>query len=88
MAEREQKVQKFTERACEVLRELSLLPSVTAARVHVAGGARYEVEAWWTQKELERGKKFVSTKSYFVEQKGSVLEKLCATAFQADATRM
>ena len=90
MEEQDERVQEFTEKACRVFRECSLVPTVSAARIHAAGsgGARYEVEAKWAQRELERGKKSVFSKSYFIERKAGVVERLWHTAFQADAANM
>ena len=84
----------FTEKACKVFRDCSLVPTLSAARIRattapaVGSDARYEVEARWTQRELLRGKKLTWSKSYFVEENGGKLEKLFTTGFQADATRV
>ena len=84
MEEQDERVQEFTEKACRVFRECSLVPTVSAAG---SGGARYEVEAKWAQRELERGKKSVFSKSYFIERKAGVADRLWHTAFQADAAK-
>ena len=81
--------EKFTEKAVKVFRDCSLVPAVVAARIlPVEGEGRYEVEARWSQREIERGKKLTYTKSYFVEKKGTKVDNLCATTFQADATKV
>ncbi len=84
------RVEEFTKKACKVYNDCSLVPTLSAARISAArdGGARYEVEARWTQRELLRGKKLSWTKSYFLTEKEGKVEKLCSTGFQADATRM
>ena len=79
---------EFCERACRVFRECCQLPTAVGARIHASGGPRFEIEAFWSQRELERGKKIVFTKSYFVAVEGDRVEKLAAGAFQADATRV
>ena len=79
---------EFCERACRVFRECCQLPTAVGARIHASGGPRFEIEAFWSQRALERGKKVVFTKSYFVAVEGDRVEKLAAGAFQADATRV
>lgn len=81
-------IEEFTERACRVFREGSLVPTVVGARIHPAGSAHFEVEASWSQRELKRGKKVVFSKSYFVGVEGGKVERLSASTFQADASRM
>ncbi len=83
-------LEEFTKKACKVFRECSLVPTLSAARIRAAsdGGARYEVEARWTQRELLRGKKLSWSKSYFLEKKEGSVERLCTTGFQTDATRV
>lgn len=79
----------FARRACCVYRECSKIPAQAGAWIHCSeGGARLEVEVFWSQRELERGKKLVAAKSYFLEREGERLKKICETKFQADASRM
>ena len=79
---------EFCERACRTFRECCQLPTAVGTRIHASGGPRFEIEASWSQRELERGKKVVFTKSYFVAVEGGKTEKLAASAFQADATKV
>ena len=80
--------EEFSERACRVFREGSLVPAVVGARIHPAGSSHFEVEASWSQRELGRGKKVVFSKSYFVGVEGGRVKRLSASTFQADASRM
>ena len=85
------KLSEFTQKAVMVFKECAHIPSVSRARVFrrgEGGGGCFEVEATWTLREMERGKKLSYTKSYFVQRKGRALEKLCGSAFQSDATQM
>lgn len=79
---------EFTEAACKVFRECSLVPSITGATVLRTdpGGSRYEVRVQWEQRDLERCKQVATTKSYFVERKGDHVVPVCSTTFQADAS--
>ena len=79
---------EFCERACRVFRECCQLPTAVGGRIHASGGPRFEIEAFWSQRELERGRKVVFTKSYFVAVEEGRVEKVAASAFQADATRV
>ena len=84
----------FTQRAVEVYENCAHVPSVSNARVFrkndqgAGAGDCYEVEATWTLREIERGKKIAFTKSYFVQRKGRAIEKICSSTFQSDATQM
>lgn len=84
------KLSEFTQRAVSVFRECSLIPAATRARIFPRDEATgcFEIEATWSQRELERGKKVSFTKSYFVQRKGQALEKLCNSTFQSDATQV
>ena len=79
---------EFTEAACKVFRECSLVPSIAGATVLRADaeGSRYEVRVNWEQRDLERGKQVTSTKSYFVDRKEDHVVRVCSTTFQADAS--
>jgi hypothetical protein len=84
------KLSEFTQRAVSVYRECSLIAAATRARIFPrdeAGGC-FEIEATWSQRELERGKKVSFTKSYFIQRKGQALEKLCNSTFQSDTTQV
>ena len=83
------KLSEFTQKAVKVFKECAHVPSAGRARVFRRGdGGCFEVEATWTQREVERGKKVAFTKSYFVQRKGRALEKLCGSTFQSDATQV
>ena len=80
---------EFTQKAVKVFRECAHVPSVSRARVFRQGeGSCFEVEAAWTQREQERGKKVAFTKSYFVQREGCALKRLCGSTFQSDATQV
>ena len=83
------KLSEFTQRAVSVFRECALIPTASRARVFPRSSSGcFEIEATWSQRELERGKKVSYTKSYFVQRKGQALEKLCNSTFQSDATQV
>ena len=85
------KLSEFTQKAVMVFKECAHVPSLSRARSFRRSGGEggcFEVEATWTLREMERGKKVSYTKSYFVQRKGCALEKLCGSAFQSDATQM
>ena len=83
------KLTEFTQKAVKVFKECATVPTVARARIFRRGeGDRFEVEATWTQRELERGKKVAFTRSYFVQRKERTVEKLCSTTFQSDATQV
>lgn len=79
---------EFTDAACKVFRECALVPSIAGATVLSTDpeNSRYEVRVNWEQRDLERGKQVVTTKSYFVERKGDHVASVCGTTFQADAS--
>ena len=80
---------EFTQKAIDVFKECSLVPSLTRARILPHSDTNFiEIEATWTEVEVERQKKTAFTKSYFVQRKGCSLEKICNSAFPADATQM
>lgn len=85
-------VEAFTDKAVQVFKECSLVP--TASRTHIfppaSGGRCQEVEVTWTQRELERGKKVSYTKNYFVRKntESEEVENVCVSNFQADATNV
>lgn len=81
----------FCKKAVEVFRACCSVPVATGAYITPAasGGRRVEVQVTWTQKDIERGKKVASSKSYFVEKDSQEgLQVLCASNFQADATNV
>ena len=88
------KLTGFIQKAVDVFKECSGVPSLTRARIFPHGGVTnsgnncLEIEASWTQMEIERGKRVAFTKSHFVKRNGGSLEKLCSSAFQSDATQM
>ena len=90
------KLTRFTQKAVDVFKGCAGIPSLARARIlpHSASGGTtssndcLEVEATWIQTEMERGKKVAFTKSYFVKRSGHILEKICSSAFQSDATQM
>ena len=84
------KLSEFTQRAVSVFKECALIPSASRARIFPRnkGSSCFEIEATWSQRELERGKKVSFTKSYFVQKKGQAIEKLCNSTFQSDATQV
>ncbi|KAL5515529.1 hypothetical protein EMCRGX_G000706 [Ephydatia muelleri] len=79
---------EFTDTACKVFRECALVPSIAGATVLCTDPerSRYEVRVNWEQRDLERGKQVVTTKSYFVERKGDHVVSVCGTTFQADSS--
>lgn len=83
--------ESFSKRAAEVFRACCHVPIATNAHITPGSnnGGKVEVEVTWTQKDIERGKKIASNKSYFVEKnsKGG-LQSICASTFQADATNV
>lgn len=85
------KLSEFTEKAVSVFRECSLIPTASRARIFPrsgwAGDGLLEIEATWSQRELERGKKVSFKKSYFVQRKGQDVQIVCNSAFQSDATQ-
>ena len=82
--------EKFSERAVEVWRACCGVPLATDAHITPgSSGGKVEVEVTWTQKDIERGKKIASNKSYFVEKDSNGgLRSLCASSFQASATNV
>ena len=78
----------FTQRAVKVFRDCSLIPILSRARIFPRDGGCYEVEATWSQRDLERGKNVAFSKSYFVRRNASALEKLCSSTFQANANQV
>ena len=83
--------ESFTKKAVDVFRACARVPIASHAHITpgTSGGGKVEVEVTWTQKDIERGKKIASKKSYFVEQDSSgAPQSLCASSFQADATNM
>ena len=93
MAEDVEGVEAFTGKAVQVFREYSGVPSTSRAHIFPPSedeGKCLEVEATWTQRELERGKKVSFNKSYFVS-KCSEPEGVCkmhSSNFQADASNL
>ena len=83
-------VEAFTDKAVQVFRECSQVPTASRAHIFPTGGKGLEVEVTWTQRELERGKKVSFNKCYFVEKcpEPEGVHKLCASNFQADATNL
>ena len=88
------KLTGFTQKAVDVFKECAGIPSLTRAHVFPHGGVTnsgnncLEIEANWTQVEIEREKRVAYTKSYFVKRNGGSLEKISSSAFQSDATQM
>ena len=80
----------FSDRAVGVFRACCLVPVATAAHIIPGhcGGEGVEVQVSWTQKDIERGKKITSSKSYFVKKVSEALQVACASTFQADVTDM
>ena len=79
---------EVTDNACKVFRECALVPSIAGATVLCTDpkSSSYEVRVNWEQRDLERGKQVVTTKSYFVERKDDHVVSVCCTTFQADAS--
>ena len=90
------KLTRFTQKAIDVFKGYAGIPSLaracilphSASGISTSGNHCLEVEATWIQTEMERGKKVAFSKSYFVKKSGYILEKICSSAFQSDATQM
>ena len=90
------KLTEFTQKAINVFKGCAGIPSLTRAHIFPLGNVysrdnnclEFEVEATWTQMEIERGKRVSFTKSYFVKSNGYSLQKINSLAFQSDATQM
>lgn len=83
------KLVEFTHKSIDVFKECAGIPSLTRARIFPRGDTEcLEIEATWTQMEIERGKRVTFTKSYFLQRHGRSLEKICSSMFQSDATKM
>ncbi len=78
----------FTDKAVEVFKAFTGVPLASRAHICDGSGGVEEVEATWTQREMERGKKISFSKSYFLERNSEGVKKVATSAFQADATYM
>lgn len=78
----------FTEKAVDMYRACTRVPTASRAHLSPASGGKVEVEVTWTQREVERGKEISYNKSYFVEESAEGVKKLCASSCQADATNV
>ena len=82
------KLAEFTQKSIDVFKECAGIPSLTRARIFSLEDTKcLEIEATWTQMEIERGKRVAFSKSYFVQRRGHSLEKICSSTFQSDATQ-
>ena len=82
-------LKNFTQQAINVFRDCSLIPILSRARIVPRKGGYYEVEATWSQRDLERGKNVAFTESYFVRRtSGNIIEEICNSTFPANATQM